>query len=491
MVLFFLIVVALLGGIYVSSMKSSLDAKAYESAAEKANESANIITQLFDMRLNAVRSTAKFLSTHERRNDVVQKFPILQYSLGLSGFECYAFKWYDKWYTVNKDGYSEKQPYLQFSGLSGRVMFDSLYKDDTQGVLYIHSIYNKEETEIGRIVAKLPADVFWNDLESQDFFTNDDVILTKLTGEILYPFAYKGGRLNPKEVNSICDVKIRYDGRYDGETVNTSGMSVLLSNAVMYVTVGVDNEAVIKSYNETVFFVVIVALLGMLLIGSIVYLCVSRMTRSITELAQHVAQMGAEFDSIPETFTKRRDEAGILSNSFALLLMRLKSALDEKDYIARHDSLTNLKNRYCLEKNILDLIKNQSPFAFGLLDLDDFKVINDTMGHDEGDKLLKNLALVFKSFKAEELLAYRWGGDEFALVIFGDSMQQYEETLNAVMQRVKERFSAEKGSPVTVSIGVSIYPESAATYKDLLIMADKALAWAKMSGKVNFCFFRN
>jgi diguanylate cyclase (GGDEF)-like protein len=213
------------------------------------------------------------------------------------------------------------------------------------------------------------------------------------------------------------------------------------------------------------------------------------MTRSITELAECVAQMGTDFETIPDRFTQRRDEAGTLANSFALLLMRLKSALDEKDYLARHDSLTHLKNRYCLERNIVNLINNQRSFAFGLLDLDDFKVINDTMGHDEGDRLLKNLASVFNSFKPEELIAYRWGGDEFALVIFGDSSEQYEKILTDVMQRVKDRFSGD-GPHVTVSIGVSIYPESASTYKNLLITADKALAWAKMTGKVNFCFYR-
>jgi diguanylate cyclase (GGDEF)-like protein len=477
--------VALLGYVNISSMKSSLDAKAFESAAEKANESANVITQLFDMRLNALRSSARFLSEDTGRDAFKEKYPLLEYSLSLSGFESYALKWYDKWYNVTHSEYSEKQPLSEFHGLSGYVMFGSLYRDDSQGLLLTQPIYNRNEYEIGRIVAKLPANVLWKDINSTDSLVNANVIISKQTGEILYPSEYSGGLLTTEDKGKISPLKISYENK----TVNTSGMTLALPDSALNVTVCVNYDSVIQGYNETVFLIVIVALLGMLVIGSIVYFAASRMTRSITELAECVAQMGTDFETIPDRFTQRRDEAGTLANSFALLLMRLKSALDEKDYLARHDSLTHLKNRYCLERNIVNLINNQRPFAFGLLDLDDFKVINDTMGHDEGDKLLKNLASVFSSFKPEELIAYRWGGDEFALVIFGDSSEQYEKILTDVMQRVKDRFSGD-GPHVTVSIGVSIYPESASTYKNLLITADKALAWAKMTGKVNFCFYR-
>jgi diguanylate cyclase (GGDEF)-like protein len=294
-----------------------------------------------------------------------------------------------------------------------------------------------------------------------------------------------GGKLIASENYNVGSVKIRAGAK----TVNTAGVVMPVPNAALNVTVFVNYDHVIKDFNQTVFYFVVVALLGMLIIGATVYIASAHMTRSTTQLARYVAQMGTGFESIPESFTQRKDEAGTLSNSFALLLMRLKSALDEKDYLARHDSLTNLKNRYCLEKNIVDLIEKQHPFAYGLLDLDDFKVINDTMGHDEGDKLLKNLASVFRSFKPEELMAYRWGGDEFALIILGDSLQQYEKTLQTLMQRIKDRFNGEDTTRVTVSIGVSIYPECAVTYKNLLITADKALAWAKMTGKVNFCFY--
>lgn len=484
MVSIFLMVIVLLGYVNLSTIKTSLHAQAAEDAAKKAYESNSVINRLFDIRFNAVRSSAMFLSKDAAEDSLTQKIPILQYSLALSEFESYALKWYGQWCNVSKVGYSQKKPQMEFAGVSGGVMFESLYDNDPQGLLFIQPIYNKEEIEIGRIVAKLSADVLWDEISSTKSLANADVIISKPTGEILYPRRYMGGQLIAQERNTVGQIKITSGSKI----VNTTGMVIPVSNAALDVTVCVNYDSITESYNAAVFLVVIVAITGILLIGIIVYLVASGMTRSITDLAKHVAQMGTEFGSIPDKFTRRSDEAGILSNSFALLLMRLKSALNETDYLARHDSLTTLRNRYCLEQNMIALIEKQRPFAFGLLDLDDFKIINDTKGHDEGDKLLQNLASVFRTFRQEELMAYRWGGDEFALIIFGDSLEQYEKTLQMVMQRIKDRFNTD--TLVTVSIGVSIYPESASSYKNLLITADKALAWAKMTGKVNFCFYR-
>ena len=486
MVSVFLIVVMLLGYVYLSSMKSSLDIKASEDAARTAYETDGVLTRLFNARLTAIRSSAEFLSRDVSRDSLPSRIPILQYSMALSEFECYALKWHDKWCNVSKAGYSEKQPSIELAGKSDSVIFDSLYEDDPQGLLFIQSIYDNNETEIGLIVAKMTSDILWNEINATEALANDDVIISKPTGEILFPRIYAGGQLIAQERNNVGQLEIISGGR----TVSTMGMTIPVLNDALDITVCVNHDSAIQSYNRTLFLIVMIAVIGVLLIGTVVHIAVSKMTRSITELAGYVAQMETEFDSFPESFTNRRDEAGRLANSFALLLTRLKWALDEKDFLARHDSLTNLENRYCLEHNIIDLIEKQRPFAYGLLDLDDFKIINDTKGHDEGDKLLKNLAAVFKSFKPEELTAYRWGGDEFALLIFGDSMEQYEKTLQVVMQRIKDRFSGEDATLVTVSIGVSMYPESASTYKNLLIAADKALAWAKMTGKVNFCFYR-
>ncbi len=486
MVSVFLIVITLLGYVYLSSMKSSLDAKASEEAAEKAYETDSVMNRLYNTRFNAVRSSAEFLSRDVSRDSLISKIPILQYSMALSEFECYALKWYDKWCNISKAGYSEKQPLTEFTGKSGSVIFDSLYENDPQGVLFIQSIHDNNKAEVGLIVAKMQPDVLWNEINATEALANEDVIISQPTGEILYPRTYAGGQLNADERNKVGQVKIKSGKR----TVSTTGMTIPVLNDALDVTVCVNHDSVIESYNRSFFLIVIVALIGILLIGTVVHIAAARMTRSITDLAAYVAQMGTEFDSIPESFTNRRDEAGRLANSFALLLMRLKSALDEKDFLARHDSLTNLRNRYCLEQNMRNLIEKQRPFAFGLLDLDDFKIINDTKGHDEGDRLLKNLASVFLSFKQDELAAYRWGGDEFALVLFGDSIDQYEKTLKTLMQRIKDRFSKEDETLITVSIGVSIYPECASSYKNLLITADKALAWAKMTGKVNFCFYR-
>jgi diguanylate cyclase (GGDEF)-like protein len=310
--------------------------------------------------------------------------------------------------------------------------------------------------------------------------------VSKHSGRILYPTAYSGGELTVTNSGKLSDTEIKLDNQI---FLNKS-LTVPISNAELDVTVLVNNDEINKKYNNIVFLFFLVVGLSLVVIGTFAYFASSRMTRSIMDLSTYVAQMGADCDGIPEKFTKRSDEAGRLANSFSLLLSRLNSALDETDYIARHDSLTLLSNRYSLENDISELIREHQTFAFALLDVDDFKVINDSKGHDEGDRLLKDLASVFRTFRPDELATYRWGGDEFALIIFGNQMDQYERILKQIMERVDSYFRDAGDSRITVSIGVCAYPESAVTYKNLLINADKALAFAKMSGKVNFCFYR-
>ena len=481
-----LIVVSILGYLYLSSMHASLYAKANEKTAEKATESANVIAQLFDVRLGAVSSLADFLGEDAKQDGIANKIPNVEYTLRLSDFEYYAIQWYDRWFIVTNQGYTNRIPIVEYPGLSGRAVFGKLYREEKDGVLLQESVFDNDGNVIGRLIAKLPADEFWNNLKSTDAMTSSDVIISRPSGTILYPSKYAGGHIAGYVLGSMSEADIS-DGNH---SIRSTCLTIPILNAQMNVTALVDQDQIDSDFRHIVFLFFIIVGSALIIIGALVYLVSASTTRAITELSLYVAQMGADCDSIPEKFTKRADEAGKLANSFSLLLKRLNASMDETDYIARHDSLTLLNNRYCLESDITEHIKSKQPFAFALLDVDDFKVINDSKGHDEGDRLLKDLASVFRMFKPTELAAYRWGGDEFALMIFGRNTAQYEKILNQIMERIRSQFDDADSSRITVSIGVSVYPEGAVNYKDLLINADKALASAKMNGKVNYCFYK-
>ncbi len=158
--------------------------------------------------------------------------------------------------------------------------------------------------------------------------------------------------------------------------------------------------------------------------------------------------------------------------------------------IAITDELTGLYTqryfRHVLEKEYSYLKKTSGgTFSLLILDLDDFKKVNDTYGHLTGDRVLEETALTLRETIRENDLAFRYGGEEFAVVL--------HKTTNGTAETLAERIRAaiadmdilhDSGSlKITVSIGIANYPQNASTIRQLIAKADKALYNAKRSGK--------
>lgn len=169
---------------------------------------------------------------------------------------------------------------------------------------------------------------------------------------------------------------------------------------------------------------------------------------------------------------------------------RLAAALQD----ARQDALTGIYNKKGTEARIIDLLnretENQSAFLF--VDVDNFKMVNDTLGHQEGDTLLRFLAGSIRNIAAECAgIAGRIGGDEFLLFLPGiSSMAQVKKCAEKVccaFDAVTE--DAMKTIPISCSVGISIYPEDGADYETLLRKADQALYTSKRYGKNRYYFY--
>lgn len=157
--------------------------------------------------------------------------------------------------------------------------------------------------------------------------------------------------------------------------------------------------------------------------------------------------------------------------------------------MALHDPLTGLPNRRLLEDRIGSAIeharRSRTSVAMMYIDLDGFKAINDTFGHDCGDMLLQMVAdRLLKASRGEDTVA-RIGGDEF-VVVLGDLANPDDihiparKLIDAVAQPYVIK---QQRMMVTTSIGVSIYPCDAATFEGLITLSDQALYQAKRSGK--------
>lgn len=161
-------------------------------------------------------------------------------------------------------------------------------------------------------------------------------------------------------------------------------------------------------------------------------------------------------------------------------------------YQAFYDSLTGLPNRLLLKDRISLEISHSNhtkqSLAIMYLDLDRFKVINDTLGHDVGDKLLKEISMRLKSCVNETDTVARMGGDEFVILLPGITHEEtIGNTASKILQTIREPMLINSHELfISVSIGVTIYPNDGKDVETLLTNADVAMYRAKEKGKNNF-----
>ncbi|HXZ48557.1 MAG TPA: EAL domain-containing protein [Usitatibacter sp.] len=174
-----------------------------------------------------------------------------------------------------------------------------------------------------------------------------------------------------------------------------------------------------------------------------------------------------------------------------------KLAEERAEYLATRDPLTGLPNRAVLhdrlEQAVFNAARNQAGFAFMFIDLDRFKTINDSLGHQAGDELLKGVAARLTAcVRAHDTVA-RLGGDEFAVILEGLRDRHHEGA-----QHVAEKMIAAMAAPMMVgsqplstscSIGIGLYPADGRDGATLMKSADVAMYYAKEKGRNNYQFF--
>ncbi|MCP4988989.1 MAG: EAL domain-containing protein [Colwellia sp.] len=231
----------------------------------------------------------------------------------------------------------------------------------------------------------------------------------------------------------------------------------------------------------------------------------------IYQMVKQLQRSGKE-DQLTQTEwldDKRQDEFGLLAYHFNQSKMALdknnhdlklqvgerKQAEQKLKHLVRHDPLTGLPNRLLFQDRLQQAIamsdRDAHKFAVFFMDLDNFKIINDTMGHDAGDKLLKQVSLRLAHTGRDMDTVARLGGDEFAFII-----NQIDDTENAF--DFAKRLNTLLKMPITVngnnidmgsSIGITLYPDDASNSDQLLRNADIAMYQAKDDGRNTIRFF--
>lgn len=212
---------------------------------------------------------------------------------------------------------------------------------------------------------------------------------------------------------------------------------------------------------------------------------------SIGKVFIEMLKNGFDSDSLPDDsfgiINQMPDESNMLLNK---VLAEYTSNIQS---IAMTDSLTGLYNRSFMEGKIAELINNGHTGALFMLDMDNFKSLNDKFGHIAGDNALKIFADTLTSCVREKDYAGRIGGDEF-VVFIPDIIDrnQLEQIAKRLILRVSESLEKFLNTKITsVSIGIAMAPNDGCDYMTLYKNADRALYHTKENGKNNFHFFRD
>lgn len=177
---------------------------------------------------------------------------------------------------------------------------------------------------------------------------------------------------------------------------------------------------------------------------------------------------------------------------------KLEKKTEELTLLSRIDPLTGLLNRRATLQD-LHIIEKQlqrafAPIILALIDIDHFKQINDNYGHDKGDKIIHQLAVLLKKSARETDIVARWGGEEYLILLHNCSIEQSKIIFDKLHNTVKH-IATQDGKPISVSIGVAELENFTQSlnieFEQLIKKADQALYFAKSNGRAQTRYFNN
>ena len=173
------------------------------------------------------------------------------------------------------------------------------------------------------------------------------------------------------------------------------------------------------------------------------------------------------------------------------MMKEMEEMKDHLENASQHDFLTGLPNRSKFMSDLQEIIAKKQPCTVIMLDLDNFKGINDTMGHAMGDEALKGVANRLKTLKTPLLTAYRFAGDEFILILRSDNPKISDNAVMQCLQVFRKPYKM-MGKPMDIhgSIGAACYPADTLDMETLIVCADDAMYAIKKEGKNGCMFYR-
>lgn len=258
---------------------------------------------------------------------------------------------------------------------------------------------------------------------------------------------------------------------YSSVPANGWGVVKVSSNAVVH-----------KQLNSHIRNILWYILIPFVILLLVVILIAHELARPFVYLANLVNKIGKEKVEFPERKPHWNREADLLTKTILLAIVDFQKHTDQLTQEAMTDSLTGLTNRRNFESVMDHLINAGHPFSLIVLDVDKFKYVNDTYGHQAGDDVLRQIAKVISASVRPGDICSRYGGEEFVILLTDTSLKD----AYIIAERVRKVVETSKVSHsllITVSQGIAHFPSQAKSSDQLFHLADQALYAAKESGR--------
>lgn len=490
----FILIILLTGYVFFLLIQNTSQKEINTEAIQICNDAVYAVEKNIASDTNILRAISR-MDMESGNSSLDSKISRIQDIVSLFDYEYVLLIVGNEYYRITKDGYTSRAPDLEIGGFEAmnssqpeKVSYGRIYGEESDGLLIAVSYISYKSGLQYQLILKKQVGSVLMDLLFTEGLKQENIVVSTLNGQVLYPHQFVNMKVDmPERMPQSSLDWVALSGPESRQ--NLYATHIAMEDAPFIVTSYVEQTDVAAKIHKYMMSFGLVASGSVVLIAILVFFLVKYMIRAITGLAQFVA-CSACVDAIPEIYTKRKDEAGVIARAFSSLLHNLQKTLEEKEYAAFHDNLTGLPNRYSLDKDIAEILSGGQPFAFALMDIDNFKTVNDQLGHLQGDKLLFAFACLLREFGEQTLKAYRWGGDEFGIVIHGQTDGEYQRVCENILANTAAGFMEYAPVKISVSLGACICPQQAGTQNEMLRKADKALVKAKKDGKNRYCFYQ-
>lgn len=209
-----------------------------------------------------------------------------------------------------------------------------------------------------------------------------------------------------------------------------------------------------------------------------------KMKRALSENNEELTQLNEELIASDEELTKQYEEIIAVNQ-------KIRESDEKLTYLAYHDSLTGLPNKLSLYKRTKEIfISEGGASALLFIDIDNFKYVNDTLGHVFGDKLIIDVGKTLSDLLYDNCSLYRLSGDEFIILYEQiDDVKQVEQFALHLMSGFFKDFEYQSNLHVSLSIGIALYPQHGEDLDELLKHADIAMYKVKGAGKKDYVVY--